>query len=125
MREGHRVMPMTTENQSPQALPDTALDQLFVSARTHNVWRKQPIEVATLQRLYELARMAPTGANAQPARIVFVESAEAKAKLQSALDPQNVEKTMTAPVTAIIAADTAFHSFMPKLFPARPELKER
>ena len=72
---------------------------------------------AQLHELYALARLAPTSANSQPMRLVFVKSAEAKARLQPALAPQNVEKMMTAPVTAIVAHDLAFYEKLPKLLP--------
>lgn len=116
---------MAKPNPSINDLQNTILAQLFLSARTHNGWQPQPIEQETLQRLYELARMPPTAANSQPARFLFVTSEAAKARLKPALDPGNVDKTMAAPVTAIVAYDTLFHDQMTKLFPARPEMRER
>lgn len=101
--------------------PD-ALAQLFLDARTHNAWLDRPVDAATLRRVYELARMAPTAANTQPMRVLFVTSAAAKERLRPALAPGNVDKTMAAPVTAVVAYDTEFHAQMPKLFPARPEM---
>ncbi|NNB88242.1 malonic semialdehyde reductase [Corallococcus exiguus] len=106
------------------ATPNTALDtdsleQLFTEARTHSGWRDRPVTDETLRRIYELARMAPTAVNSQPVRLVFVRSREAKERLKPALSPGNVDKTMQAPVTVIVAYDTAFHEQMPKLFPAR------
>ncbi|TSC24064.1 malonic semialdehyde reductase [Corallococcus sp. Z5C101001] len=101
------------------ALDAGALEQLFTSARTHNGWQDRPVTDETLRRVYELARMAPTAVNTQPVRLVFVKSREAKERLKPALNPGNVDKTMQAPVTAIVAYDTAFHEQMPKLFPAR------
>jgi 3-hydroxypropanoate dehydrogenase len=94
-----------------------SLNQLFVLARTHNKWFDRPIEEAVLRELYDLARLAPTSANSQPMRVVFVRSAEAKARLQPALAPKNVEKTMSAPVTAIVAHDLEFYEQLPKLVP--------
>lgn len=101
------------------------LSLLFSDARTHFAWLDQPIDDALLERIYDLAKMAPTGANAQPLRVVYVRSAEAKERLRPALDPMNVDKTMSAPVTAILAADERFYDKMPELFPARPELRDR
>ena len=98
---------------------------LFTQARTFSAWLDQPVEDALLRQLYELVRTGPTSANSQPLRVVFVKSPEAKQQLREALTPMNVEKTMTAPVTAIIAFDAAFHLKLTKLFPARPEMKER
>ena len=98
---------------------------IFTQARTHGAWLDQQVDEALLRRLYALTSPGPTGGNAQPLRVVFVTSAAAKAKLQEALAPMNVEKAMLAPVTAIIAFDVAYHLQMPKLFPARPEMKDK
>ena len=100
-------------------MTDSVLDQLFLSARTHGSWLDRPVSDGTLERLYEAARMGPTSANSSPMRLVFVRSAEARELLKPALSSGNVEKTMAAPVTAIVAYDLAFHEQMPKLFPAR------
>ncbi|MCY1040677.1 malonic semialdehyde reductase [Corallococcus sp. bb12-1] len=101
------------------ALDAGALAQLFTEARTHNGWLDTPVTDDTLRRIYELAKMAPTAANTQPVRLVFVRSREAKERLKPLLSAGNVDKTMQAPVTVIVAHDTAFHEQMPKLFPAR------
>lgn len=97
---------------------------LFLEARTHNKWQKRAVDPSLLRRIYELARMAPTAVNSQPLRVVFVTTSEGKAKLRPGLAPGNVEKTMTAPVTAILAYDLDFALKMPELFPARPEMKD-
>lgn len=99
------------------ALDATALDQLFRSARTHNAWQKKEVPDALLHELYELLKWGPTSANCSPARFVFVKSPEAKAKLKDTLAPGNVEKTMAAPVTVIVAQDMAFPDKLPELFP--------
>lgn len=96
---------------------DTALDQLFREARTFTAWRPQPVPLTLVREAYELARLGPTSANSSPARFVFVTSAEAKARLLPTLSPGNVEKTRTAPVTAIVAWDTEFYDQLPRLFP--------
>ncbi len=93
------------------------LDLIFRNARTHNVWLDKPVEDALLQQVYDLAKMGPTSANMCPMRIVFVKSKEAKEKLKPALDAGNVDKTMKAPVTAIIGMDIHFYEKLPKLFP--------
>ncbi|HEY4055389.1 MAG TPA: malonic semialdehyde reductase [Kofleriaceae bacterium] len=89
--------------------------QLFTDARTHYGWLPEPVDDATLQKIYELARWPPTGNNGQTMRIVFVRSAEAKERLRPALFPMNVEKAMTAPVTALIAYDATWWTHMPYL----------
>jgi 3-hydroxypropanoate dehydrogenase len=98
-------------------LSTEALSALFLDARTHRAWTQAPVDDATLTRVYELARMAPTAMNAQPLRVRFVRSPEAKARLEPCLDRGNVDKTMTAPVTAILAYDLAFWERMNVLAP--------
>lgn len=106
-----------TLSRSHDPLDAAALDQLFREARTFNAWQDRPVSDELLVEAVNLAKMAPTSANASPARIVFVRSAEAKAKLKPALMEGNVEKTMAAPVTAIIGHDLEFYESLPKLFP--------
>ena len=77
------------------------LDLLFLAARTHNAWLPKPVSDDTLRQLYDLMKWGPTSANCCPARILFVRSPEAKERLRPALSPGNLEKTMSAPVTAI------------------------
>ncbi|MDT4895644.1 MAG: 3-hydroxypropanoate dehydrogenase [Acidobacteriota bacterium] len=101
-----------------------ALDQLFLKARTHNAWLDKPVTDDTLRQLYDLMKWAPTSANSNPARIIFVRTPEAKARLLPALAPGNVEKVMTAPVTAIIAYDLTFYEKLPKLFPHAPTMRD-
>lgn len=105
-------------------LDQDALNLLFLEARTHHVMLSTPVDDALLLRIYEIARMAPTAANCNPLRIVYVKSEEAKKRLEPALDKGNVAKTMAAPVTAILAVDTNFGEFMPTLFPHWPNFAE-
>src|SRR5437667_7800544 len=93
------------------------LDLIFRNARTHNVWLDKPVEDALLKQVYDLAKMGPTSANMCPMRIVFVKSKEAKEKLKPALDGGNVDKTMKAPVTAILGMEIRFYEQLPKLYP--------
>jgi 3-hydroxypropanoate dehydrogenase len=104
---------MTTKN----ILPEASLDQLFRSARTVHAFQPEPISDATLHALYDLLKWGPTAFNAQPARYVFVRSAQAKARLQPALSPGNVAQTLAAPVTVIVAQDTKFFEHLPQQFP--------
>lgn len=99
------------------ALSNAALDQLFGNARTHNFWQDRPVSDELLHTLYEQMKWAPTSANCSPARFVFVKSDQAKALLKPALSEGNLEKTMTAPVTVIVASDQAFYEKLPELFP--------
>jgi 3-hydroxypropanoate dehydrogenase len=98
-------------------LNDESLDLIFREARTHSVWLDKPVDDALLSQIYDIAKMGPTSANMCPMRIVFVKSKAAKEKLKPALAPGNVDKTMTAPVTAIIGMEIRFYEELPKLFP--------
>lgn len=99
---------------------ENTLKQLFTDARTHSHWLDRPVDDDTLKRLYDLMKMGPTSANCCPARIVFIKGKEAKERLKPLLNEGNVEKTMAAPVTAIIAHDMKFYEYLPKLFPHAP-----
>ena len=103
-----------------QVLNDGALDTLFREARTYSKWLARPVTDETLHSLYDLLKWAPTSANGAPARFAFLRSTEAKQRLRPALAPLNVEKTMTAPVTVIVAYDTKFYERLPQLFPQNP-----
>ena len=93
------------------------LNLLFRDARTQNSWHAKPVPEQMIRQIYDLLKMAPTSANCSPARFVFVHSDEGKERLKPALSGGNLEKTMTAPVTAIIGYDMAFHEKLPELFP--------
>ena len=95
----------------------SALDQVFLAARTHNAWQKCDVPDALLRQLVDVLKMGPTSANCSPARFTFIKSAEAKARLKPHLMAGNVEKTMAAPVTVIIATNYRFYEHLPKLFP--------
>ncbi|HZF10017.1 MAG TPA: malonic semialdehyde reductase [Thermoanaerobaculia bacterium] len=105
-------------------LNDEALDQLFRKARTHGAWLDEPVSDDVLRQLYELMKWAPTSANSCPARILFLRTPEAKKRLLPALSPGNVDKTMQAPVTAIVAYDLRFYEQLPKLFPHNPRMRD-
>jgi 3-hydroxypropanoate dehydrogenase len=94
-----------------------SLDRLFREARTHSAWLPEPVPIELLRKAYELASLGPTSANSSPARFVFLTTPPAKARLRPALAPGNVDKTMAAPATVIVAWDTEFHENLPRLFP--------
>ncbi|MFQ5468173.1 MAG: malonic semialdehyde reductase, partial [Kiloniellaceae bacterium] len=98
-------------------LNDEGLDLLFRAARTHSHWRDEEVGDVLLEAIYDLAKMAPTSANCSPMRVVFVRSPAAKARLRPSLAEGNVDKTMAAPVTAVIGYDTRFHAHLPRLYP--------
>jgi len=103
---------------------DDVLDIVFRKARSHNSWLDKPVNDDLLRKLYDLMKWGPTSANTCPARILFLRTPEAKERLRPALSPTNLEKTMKAPVTAIIAHDMNFYEKLPKLFPHNPGARE-
>lgn len=100
-----------------KAMDDSVLGELFHDARTHNKWQATDVSDDQLRQLINAVRMGPTSANCSPARFVFVKSQEAKERLKPYLSEGNREKTMQAPVCAIIGYDLEFHEHLPKLFP--------
>lgn len=100
-----------------KALDQAAFDQLFGDARTHNAWKDGDIPDDKLRELVDVVKMGPTSANCSPARFVFIKSPEGKARLKPHLSEGNTEKTLSAPVTVIIAHDMEFYEHLPKLFP--------
>jgi 3-hydroxypropanoate dehydrogenase len=100
-----------------RAVDERALRTIFLEARSANGFLPKPVPREMLERITEIALVGPTSANTLPLRMVFVESPEAKAKLVSTLSPGNVEKTQSAPVTVIFAADPQFHDYIPQLLP--------
>lgn len=104
------------------AVNDDALDVIFRAARTHRAWLDKPVSPALLMALYDLLRWGPTALNANPLRIVFVTSQQAKARLKPHLSSGNVEKTIAAPVTAILGYDVDFPKTLGKLNPHNPSM---
>lgn len=106
-----------------EALPDTAHRQLFLDARSHNWFEDKNVPEALIRQTYDLMKMGPTSANCCPARFVFIESEAAKERLKPHLMEGNVDKTMAAPWTVIIAHDLDFPEKIPDLFPHNPGAK--
>jgi 3-hydroxypropanoate dehydrogenase len=106
-------------------LDESSLDLIFRVAQSHNGWLDKPVTDETLHALYDLARLGPTSLNTCPARFVFVRSRAAKERLRPALSPGNLDKTLAAPVTAIIGYDEQFYEHMGFLFPGREGVRER
>ena len=100
-----------------EPLSDSALDQLFRTARTYNGYLDKPVSETQLHAIWDLVKFGPTSANSLPARIIWCVSDEAKAKLAALAIPGNAEKILSAPVTAIIAMDNAFYELLPEFFP--------
>lgn len=107
-------------HRAPARLDDAGLDLLFRAARSHNGWLSDPVDDVLLEQIYDLMKLCPTSVNSSPARILFLRSEAAKARLLPAINPGNVDKIRTAPVVAVIAYDTQFHQHLPQLFPHNP-----
>lgn len=105
-------------------LTSECLDTIFHKARTHVSWLDQPVSDHLLRQIYDLMKWGPTSANCSPARILFLRTKEAKERLKPALMPTNVDKTMAAPVTAVIGYDLQFYDLLPKLFPHNPGFRD-
>ncbi len=101
-----------------------ARDVILGEARTHFHWQDKPVPEALLRDVYDLAKMGATSANCCPARFVFVTTEAGKARLKPHLIPGNVDKTMSAPATAIIAWDSKFYERVPELYPHQPEARD-
>jgi 3-hydroxypropanoate dehydrogenase len=108
---------MTVNVAPSHTIDDAALAQLFMQARTHNGFLDRSVSDDLLRQAVDIAKMGPTSANQSPMRIVFVKSAEAKARLVPAMSPGNAEKTGAAPVVAIVGYDEKFYEHLPFLFP--------
>jgi 3-hydroxypropanoate dehydrogenase len=98
-------------------LDDEGLRTLFTEARTHYSFATTPVSEEDIRRLYDIVKYGPTSANSSPARFLFIRTPAGKERLKPALSPGNVEKTMDAPVTVVVAYDPRFYDLLPKLFP--------
>lgn len=106
-----------TKQYHDHTLSDAALNQLYRDARTYNDWLDKDVSEDQVRAIYELLKMAPTSANMQPGRFVWVRSQEAKEKLAGFASDGNKDKIKAAPVTVIIGYDIDFHEELPWLFP--------
>lgn len=100
-----------------EPLSDSALDQLFRTARSYNGYHDTPVSEAQLHAIWDLMKFGPTSANCLPARIIWCTSDTAKQKLAALAMPTNAGKILAAPVTAIIGMDLEFYENLPDLFP--------
>jgi len=98
-------------------IDEAGLDLLFRDARCHDKWTDMPVPDETLRTLFDILKYGPTSANSSPARFVFLRTPEAKERLRPALSSANREKTISAPVVAIVAQDPHFYDHLPRLFP--------
>ena len=102
---------------------DAALERLFFKPRSYSVWSDRAVPDELLRRLYDIVKFGPTTANSQPSRFLFLKSAEAKKRLEPAIDAVNLKKTVTAPVVALIAYDLRFFEYLAVMYPHRPQAR--
>ncbi len=112
-----------SEAEERRGIDEAALEAIFRSARTHNRFHDEPVSDQTIEALYELLKWGPTSANCSPARFMFLRTREAKERLRPTLSPGNVEKTMAAPLTVIVAYDQKFYERLHYLFPHSPDAR--
>lgn len=113
-----------TEYPTLGRLDDEARAVLFTDARTANTWAPIPVSDEELRSIWELAKWAPTSANIQPLRVLYVRPGEGRDRLVKHMSDGNKAKTEAAPAVAVLAVDTRFHEHIPTVFPHRPELKD-
>jgi 3-hydroxypropanoate dehydrogenase len=118
---------MTTMLDLPAAmsLDPAGQDLLFRQARTANAFTDEPVTDDQVRAIYELVKWAPTAMNTQPLRVVLVRSPQARERLVAHLAPGNRDKTRSAPLVAVLAADTDFHEHLDELLPYAPGAKDR
>ncbi|MDN5546405.1 MAG: malonic semialdehyde reductase, partial [Rhodococcus sp. (in: high G+C Gram-positive bacteria)] len=107
-----------------QQLDAAGRELLFTAARTANSFSNEPVTDDELTAIWELAKWAPTAANTNPLRVLFVRTEEGKARLVEHMSDGNKAKTASAPAVAVLAVDTKFYEHIPALFPIRPEMKD-
>jgi len=112
--------PSDTSLTEPRRIREDDLRQLFLDARTHNVWLDKPVPDSVSREIYDLVKFGPTSMNTQPMRLLFLRTAAARERLRPYLAPAYIDKTMAAPITVIVGHDLAFHEHLPKLFPHNP-----
>ena len=105
-------------------LDGPSLDVILRAARSHNAWLPRPVSDDDIRAIYDLMKLGPTSANCSPARFLFLRSQAEKERLKPALGPTNRDKTMQAPVVAIIGTDLKFYDKIPRLFAHNPAARE-
>ncbi|MDV3128633.1 malonic semialdehyde reductase [Mycobacterium sp. 21AC1] len=120
----HATQPYSDTAQRLPTLDEAGRNLLFRRARTPNTFLAEPVDDALLKEVWDLAQWPPTSANGNPLRVVFVRTPEAKARLLPCVDEGNRPKVAAAPVTAVLATDTAFFESIPKLLPYKPEMRD-
>jgi 3-hydroxypropanoate dehydrogenase len=107
------------------ALDEQAQDLLFRDAHTANSFASDPVTDEQIKEIWDLIRWAPTGGNASPGRLLIVRSPQARERLVAHMGESNRPKTLAAPLTVVVAADTRYHELWPKISPQRAEAAAR
>ena len=94
------------------------MKNIFTENKTYYGFQDKEVSQAILVELYEMVKNNATSFNCQPLRITFIKSKEGKERLDPFVLETNKEKTMKAPITAILAMDLSFYEDLPKNFPA-------
>jgi 3-hydroxypropanoate dehydrogenase len=108
----------TADTQNEMTAPELTLDLAFRNARTFNRFSDKAVTDETLRAIHDLMKWGPTSLNSQAARFVFLKSRESRERLRPALSAGNLEKTMAAPMTVIVAIDSLFYEHLGTQFPA-------
>lgn len=108
----------------PRMSDETCLDLIFRNARTHRSWLDKPVSDEMLRQIYDTMKWGPTSANTSPARFLFIRSKQARERLRPTLSSGNVDQTMAAPATVIVAYDLKFFEKLLKLSPHNPALRD-
>jgi 3-hydroxypropanoate dehydrogenase len=107
-----------------QTLSPEAQDLLFREARTANAFTDEPVTDEQVAAIYDLMKFGPTAMNNQPLRILMVREGDARDRLLKHMADGNRDKTASAPLVAVLAADTDFHENLERTFPHFPGAKD-
>ena len=102
---------------APRTIDDATADLLFREARTVKVFADAPVTDEQVHAAYELAKWGPTALNTSPLRYLVVRTREARERLVQHLAEGNRPGVLAAPLTLVLAADTEFHTLLPRLAP--------
>lgn len=119
------AQPQQDTNRRLEALDQQGRELLFHTARTANTFDGTPVSDEQLREIWELARWAPTAANTQPLRILYVRTGEGRERLVTHMAAGNKNKTRSAPAVAVLARDTRFYDHLPIVMPIRPGMRDQ
>lgn len=105
-------------------LDRAAQDLLFREARTAKRFASDPVSDEQIATLYDLIKWGPTMTNSQPLRVLLARSDDARARVISHMLPNNQERTASAPLIAVLAADLRFDRNIERVFPGAPYIAQ-